>query len=81
MFSHVKGMGEIQTEETPKINTFQTMRKEVSGMAVFRIEKTRHVKPPSAEHRPFSESEGPALPYAVAAGGLGLHHEGPCPYL
>ena len=41
MFSHVKGMGEIQTEETPKINTFQTMRKEVSGMAVFRIEKTR----------------------------------------
>ena len=37
MFSHVKGMGEIQTEETPKINTFQTMRKEVSGMAVFRM--------------------------------------------
>ena len=40
-----------------------------------------HVKPPSAGHRPFPESEGPALPYAVAAGGLGLHHEGPRPYL
>ena len=41
MFSHVEDIGRIQTEETPKINTFQTMRKEVSGMAVFRIEKTR----------------------------------------
>ena len=41
MFSHVENIGGIQTEETPKINTFQTMRKEVSGMAVFRIEKTR----------------------------------------
>lgn len=50
MFSHVKGMGEIQTEETPKINTFQTMRKEVSGMAVFRIEKTRDYTVMSNHH-------------------------------
>ena len=50
MFSHVKGMGEIQTEETPKINTFQTMRKEVSGIAVFRIEKTRDYTVMSNHH-------------------------------
>ena len=50
MFSHVKGMGEIQTEETPKIYTFQTMRKEVSGMAVFRIEKTRDYTVMSNHH-------------------------------
>lgn len=50
MFSHVKGMGEIQTEEAPKINTFQTMRKEVSGMAVFRIEKTRDYTVMSNHH-------------------------------
>ena len=50
MFSHVKGMGEIQTEETPKINTFQTMRKEVSGLAVFRIEKTRDYTVMSNHH-------------------------------
>ena len=43
-------MGEIQTEETPKINTFQTMRKEVSGMAVFRIEKTRDYTVMSNHH-------------------------------
>lgn len=37
-------------EETPKINTFQTMRKEVSGMAVFRIEKTRDYTVMSNHH-------------------------------
>ena len=36
VFSYAEGMGAIQTDETPKNNTFQTMRKEVSGMAVFR---------------------------------------------
>lgn len=34
MFSHAEDIGGIQTEETPKINTFQTMRKEVSGIMV-----------------------------------------------
>ena len=34
MFSHVENIGGIQTEETPKINTFQTMRKEVSAASL-----------------------------------------------
>lgn len=50
MFSYAEDMGEIQTEETPKNNTFQTMRKEVSGMAVFRIEKTRDYTVMSNHH-------------------------------
>ena len=37
-------------EQTPKTNTFQTMRKEVSGMAVFRIEKTRDYTVMSNHH-------------------------------
>jgi hypothetical protein len=36
--------------QTPKTNTFQTMRKEVSGMAVFRIEKTRDYTVMSNHH-------------------------------
>ena len=50
MFSHAEDMGGIQTEGTPKINTFQTMRKEVSDMAVFRIEKTRDYTVMSNHH-------------------------------
>ena len=38
-----------------------------------------HVKPPSAGY--VAESKGASLPYALPAGGMGLHHEGPCPYL
>ena len=34
MFSHAEDIGGIQTEETPKINTFQTMRKEVSAASL-----------------------------------------------
>ncbi len=41
MFSHAEDIGGIQTEETPKINTFQTMRKEVSGILDSRIYVTR----------------------------------------
>lgn len=41
MFSHTEDIRGMQMDKTPKINTFQTMRKEVSGMAVLRIEKTR----------------------------------------
>ena len=40
----------MQMDKTPKINTFQTMRKEVSGMAVFRIEKTRDYTVMSNHH-------------------------------
>ena len=50
MFSHGEDTGGIQTEEIPKNNTFQTMRKEVSGMAVFRIEKTRDYTVMSNHH-------------------------------
>lgn len=50
VFSYAEGMGAIQTDETPKNNTFQTMRKEVSGMAVFRIEKTRDYTVMSNHH-------------------------------
>ena len=50
MFSHVENIRGIRTDETPKINTFQTMRKEVSGMAVFRIEKTRDYTVMSNHH-------------------------------
>lgn len=50
MFSHGEDTGGIQTDKTPKINTFQTMRKEVSGMAVFRIEKTRDYTVMSNHH-------------------------------
>lgn len=50
LFSHAEDIGGIQTDETPKINTFQTMRKEVSGMAVFRIEKTRDYTVMSNHH-------------------------------
>ena len=50
MFSHGEDTGRIQTDKTPKINTFQTMRKEVSGMAVFRIEKTRDYTVMSNHH-------------------------------
>lgn len=50
MFSHGEDIGRIQTEETPKNNTFHTMRKEVSGMAVFRIEKTRDYTVMSNHH-------------------------------
>ena len=41
MFSYVVVCGGIQAEKPPKINTFYLHRKEVSEMAVFRIEKTR----------------------------------------
>ena len=50
MFSHVEDTRGIQTGRTPKNNTFQTMRKEVSGMAVFRIEKTRDYTVMSNHH-------------------------------
>ena len=50
MFSHGEDTGGIQTDKTPKINTFQTMRKEVSDMAVFRIEKTRDYTVMSNHH-------------------------------
>ena len=50
LFSHAEDIGGIQTDETPKINTFQTKRKEVSGMAVFRIEKTRDYTVMSNHH-------------------------------
>ena len=40
----------MQMDKTPKINTFQTMRKEVSGMAFFRIEKTRDYTVMSNHH-------------------------------
>ena len=50
MFSHAEDMEGIQTEETSKDNTFQTMRKEVSGMAVFRIAKTRDYTVMSNHH-------------------------------
>ena len=40
----------MQMDKTPKINTFQTMRKVVSGMAVFRIEKTRDYTVMSNHH-------------------------------
>lgn len=50
MFSHGEDTGGIQTDKTLKINTFQTMRKEVSGMAVFRIEKTRDYTVMSNHH-------------------------------
>ena len=50
MFSHGEDTGGIQTDKTPKNNTFQTIRKEVSGMAVFRIEKTRDYTVMSNHH-------------------------------
>ena len=37
-------------DKTPKINTFQTMRKEVSGMAVFRRERSRDYTVMSNHH-------------------------------
>ena len=37
MFSHVEASERIQDGFSPKINTFQSLRKEVIGMAVFRI--------------------------------------------
>ena len=36
----------------------------------------RHVKLPSAGQVPVAEGKGPVVPDAVAAGGLGLHHQG-----
>ena len=50
MFSHREDTGGIQTDKTPKNNTLQTIRKEVSGMAVFRIEKTRDYTVMSNHH-------------------------------
>ena len=38
-------------------------------------------KLPPAGQVAVPESEGTAVPHAVAAGGLGLHHEGACPHL
>lgn len=40
-----------------------------------------HVQLPPAGQVAVPESEGAAVPHAVAAGGLGLHHEGACPHL
>ena len=50
MLSHVKDIGEIQTDKSPKTNTFQFTRKEVIDMAVFRIEKTRDYTVMSNHH-------------------------------
>ena len=50
MFFHAEDIGRIQTDKALKINTFQTMRKEVSDMAVFRIEKTRDYTVMSNHH-------------------------------
>ena len=50
MFSHVEASKRIQDKFSPKINTFQSMRKEVIGMAVFRIEKTRDYTVMSNHH-------------------------------
>ena len=36
----------------------------------------RHVKSPSAGQGAVAEGEGTAVPDVVAAGGLGLHHQG-----
>ena len=36
-------------------------------------------KPSSAEHGTVAESEGATVPHAILAGGLGLHHQRPCP--
>lgn len=35
-------------------------------------------KPSSAEHGTVAESEGAAVPHAILAGGLGLHHQRSC---
>ena len=40
-----------------------------------------YVQLPPAGQVAVPESEGAAVPHAVAAGGLGLHHEGACPHL
>ncbi len=40
-----------------------------------------HVQLPPAGQVAVPESEGAAVPHAVAARGLGLHHEGACPHL
>lgn len=54
-------------------------------MAVFRVEKTRNYTVMSNHHlRDKSLSlkgQGAAVPDAVAAGGLGLHHQGAGPHL
>ena len=50
MFSHVEASKRIQDKFSPKNNTFQSMRKEVIGMAVFRIEKTRDYTVMSNHH-------------------------------
>ena len=41
IFSLMGGQAVIQGHKTTETNTFQNQRKEVSNMAVFRIEKTR----------------------------------------
>ena len=40
-----------------------------------------HVQLPSAGYVAVAESERAFISHAVPAGELGLHHEGPCPYL
>lgn len=48
-------------------------------MAVFRVEKTRNYTVMSNYHlrdKSVAEGKGPVVPDAVAAGGLGLHHQG-----
>ena len=40
-----------------------------------------HVQLSSAGYVAVAESEGAFISHAVPAGELGLHHEGPCPYL
>ena len=51
-------------------------------MAVFRIEKTRDYTVMANHHlrntATVAESEGAAVPHAILAGGLGLHHQRSC---
>ena len=50
IFSLMGGQAVIQGHKTTEMNTFQNRRKEVSNMAVFRIEKTRDYTVMSNHH-------------------------------
>src|SRR5699024_11855096 len=50
ILSLMGGRAVIQGRKTTKTNTFQNQRKEVSNMAVFRIEKTRDYTVMSNHH-------------------------------
>ena len=50
IFSLMGGQAVIQGHKTTETNTFQNQRKEVSNMAVFRIEKTRDYTVMSNHH-------------------------------